>query len=435
MAMHKPRKQMRFQDGGDVNEAEMKQRGLDISNRARESGTESTSFFQRLREGNIDDPNSAAYKKYGAGRARLDDQIAAAKEKLAGEVQEKVAANKTSDGDVSEYDRRVDAAASAPSRAPTLPARPGQGVAMAKPRMTKPAAKKEETSVESAVMAGEARRRQKSAVINDEDRKRQNSRSAVMTDEARKRKAGKEAAFQRAQAEAKTPEGKAKLDERIKGQALERYTPEAELIGGAALKPLSALAKRLAKPKIQEYNPTMLPAPKAAAKAETKSLPAPQQKLSYDKGSVKAAERTRRAEGRKTEMQKDNDARSGVDTTSKSYSPSRNTSGESRFNIGRGATRKSSTEVINVTPKSTSSKSATQKRNPRLMSEKNAKIATLGLGALGTGAVAGAYAAKMAKEKRERDSEAGMKKGGSVSSASKRADGIAQRGKTRGKVY
>jgi len=68
MAMHKPKKQRRFQDGGDVNEAEMKQRGLDISNRAREEGTEKTSFFQRLREGNIDDPNSAAYKKYGAGR-------------------------------------------------------------------------------------------------------------------------------------------------------------------------------------------------------------------------------------------------------------------------------------------------------------------------------------------------------------------------------
>jgi len=29
----------------------------------------------------------------------------------------------------------------------------------------------------------------------------------------------------------------------------------------------------------------------------------------------------------------------------------------------------------------------------------------------------------------------GMKKGGSVGSASKRADGIAQRGKTRGKMY
>jgi hypothetical protein len=49
MAMHKPRKQMRFQNGGDVNEAEMKQRGLDISNRAREEGTEKTSFFQNQR--------------------------------------------------------------------------------------------------------------------------------------------------------------------------------------------------------------------------------------------------------------------------------------------------------------------------------------------------------------------------------------------------
>jgi hypothetical protein len=32
-------------------------------------------------------------------------------------------------------------------------------------------------------------------------------------------------------------------------------------------------------------------------------------------------------------------------------------------------------------------------------------------------------------------SRTSLKKGGSVSSASKRADGIAQRGKTRGKVY
>lgn len=45
------------------------------------------------------------------------------------------------------------------------------------------------------------------------------------------------------------------------------------------------------------------------------------------------------------------------------------------------------------------------------------------------------------KEKAEREAAAelkresrGMKKGGSVSSASKRADGIAQRGKTRGKM-
>ena len=38
------------------------------------------------------------------------------------------------------------------------------------------------------------------------------------------------------------------------------------------------------------------------------------------------------------------------------------------------------------------------------------------------------------EEARRRVRSAGMKKGGSVSSASKRADGIAQRGKTRGRM-
>jgi hypothetical protein len=46
---------------------------------------------------------------------------------------------------------------------------------------------------------------------------------------------------------------------------------------------------------------------------------------------------------------------------------------------------------------------------------------------------AGRTAAKEQGQKRK--VESGYKKGGSVSSASKRADGIAQRGKTRGKVY
>ncbi len=53
-------------DGGDVEEARMKQRGLDESNKEKPTG-----FFQRIREGNIDDPKSEAYKKYGAGRGRM----------------------------------------------------------------------------------------------------------------------------------------------------------------------------------------------------------------------------------------------------------------------------------------------------------------------------------------------------------------------------
>jgi hypothetical protein len=165
---------------------------------------------------------------------------------------------------------------------------------------------------------------------------------------AQRKQSANQAAFERAQAEAKTPEGKAKLDERIKGQAIKRYTPEAELIGGAALKPLNVLAKRLAKPKIQEYKPTMLPAPKAASKTDTKALESPRPKLSYDKRGMKEKERADRAAKREKEKDSDNIQRGG------------------RLTGGR---------------------------------------------------------------------EIELKKGGSVSSASKRADGIAQRGKTRGKVY
>ena len=49
------------------------------------------------------------------------------------------------------------------------------------------------------------------------------------------------------------------------------------------------------------------------------------------------------------------------------------------------------------------------------------------------------YKKSKAEEEAEKGMPAGaapgMKKGGSVGSASKRADGIAQRGKTRGKMY
>lgn len=50
-------------DGGDVSEAARKQQGLESSK------GESVGFFERLRMGNIDDPRSEAYRRFGAGRA------------------------------------------------------------------------------------------------------------------------------------------------------------------------------------------------------------------------------------------------------------------------------------------------------------------------------------------------------------------------------
>jgi len=66
MATKKPMKKFkRYDEGGSVEEAMAKQRGLDISNKEAPVG-----FFERIRAGNIDQPGSEAYNRFGAGRGR-----------------------------------------------------------------------------------------------------------------------------------------------------------------------------------------------------------------------------------------------------------------------------------------------------------------------------------------------------------------------------
>jgi hypothetical protein len=60
----KKKKVKRYQEGG---EAEDKKRGLAASNKEGSVG-----FFERLRMGNIDDPKSEAYKRFGAGRGKAE---------------------------------------------------------------------------------------------------------------------------------------------------------------------------------------------------------------------------------------------------------------------------------------------------------------------------------------------------------------------------
>jgi hypothetical protein len=57
----------RYEEGGDVEESKAKQRGLEMSNKEAPVG-----FFERFRMGNIDDPSSEAYKRFGAGRGRSE---------------------------------------------------------------------------------------------------------------------------------------------------------------------------------------------------------------------------------------------------------------------------------------------------------------------------------------------------------------------------
>jgi hypothetical protein len=72
MATKKPMKKFkRYEGGGEVMgemdpmEAAAKKRGLDISNKEAPVG-----FFERIRAGNIDQPGSEAYNRFGAGRGR-----------------------------------------------------------------------------------------------------------------------------------------------------------------------------------------------------------------------------------------------------------------------------------------------------------------------------------------------------------------------------
>jgi hypothetical protein len=74
--MKKPMKFKRYEGGGEIigevdpKEAAAKEAGLKASK------GEDVGFFQRLRMGNIDDPSSEAYKRFGAGRGRSETPAA-----------------------------------------------------------------------------------------------------------------------------------------------------------------------------------------------------------------------------------------------------------------------------------------------------------------------------------------------------------------------
>jgi len=77
MATKKPMKKFkRYEGGGEVmgdmdpKEAADKQRGLDISNKEAPVG-----FFERIRAGNIDQPGSEAYNRFGAGRGKAEAPV------------------------------------------------------------------------------------------------------------------------------------------------------------------------------------------------------------------------------------------------------------------------------------------------------------------------------------------------------------------------
>jgi hypothetical protein len=343
MARKKPK---RFNEGG-ISEEQLKAEGLEASK------GDKVGFFERLRMGNIDAPDSEAYRRFGAGRGRA---ARAPVERPAYDIG---------------YEGRD--AALAASAAP-MPAKyddlmsskePGweSGTAPAsvsKPAKTsaaKPAAKT--TQGKSVSDSGNA----KDLNYSNEGRGKVAPRSDY-SNEGRGRGVSMEQQYARAIAEASTPEGKAKRKQQESEQALERVTPETALLPGGGLKGLASLAKKLATPKMATYSQPLLASP-------TKQLP-------YDKAGAVGRARQARAAAREEEMLAENAARYGLDPKAPGYEAAagviRKELGGKDFSFKRGGSVKKKPEVK-----------------------------------------------KMAS-------------GGMTSKASSRGDGIAQRGKTRGKI-
>jgi hypothetical protein len=172
-------------------------------------------------------------------------------------------------------------------------------------------------------------------------------------------------------------EEKARMESLVKKQALERVSPETALIGGGGLKLLQTagrnLASKIAKNRgLNDYVVPKLTGPSASSK--TPALPSPTPRLPYDKAGAMSKKRADRAEARDVEMKRGNAKNYGIDPDAPGSASALDSL---RRNIGDG----------------------------EFAMRKGGKV--------------------KAKAKTT------YKSGGSVSSASKRADGCAIRGKTR----
>jgi len=123
----------------------------------------------------------------------------------------------------------------------------------------------------------------------------------------------KEQQYQRAQEAAQTPEGKAKRAAMEKSQAVENVYPEQALLGGAGFG-IKSIAKAA-------QNLANRGGVKEVAKRveptfreveKQLALPKPTPRLGYDKAGAKAAERSGRAAEQRAEMLKENARRSGL---------------------------------------------------------------------------------------------------------------------------
>lgn len=346
------KKRKRFAEGG-ISESADKEAGLLASK------GEKVGFFDRLRMGNIDDPSSEAYRRFGAGRAKADRDMAnEAAAMRAVDASRAAAAPVMSDTSSDDSGEFYEAGSGVVSD--TKPDRPKPA---SKPRVNTQTTKPAESTKSSASTKTSAYPMTK-------------AQPATKTYDRSGGPTAEELANYKPSVSSKYPDIRgsaqdslaAETRRRVKegAQAVERVTPETALLPGGGLRAMQNLAKKLAAPKLAKYSQEALPAP-------TKRLP-------YDKAGAVTRAREARAAARQEEMLKENAARYGLDPKAPGYEAAagaiRKDLGGKDFSFKRGGAVK---------------KSATPMKR--------------------------------------------MASGGMTSKASSRGDGIAQRGKTRGRIY
>jgi hypothetical protein len=341
------KKRRRFAEGG-ISEAADKEAGLKASK------DEKVGFFERLRMGNIDDEKSEAYKRFGAGRGKMErtpveDAVAAPVERTtAKEADPEI----TSD----QYLGTVDSGSTKhkPGGKPSVGTRAVKSTEPAKssPKMQEQTYRR--TSGDSGEREQDKPYTRKGGATAEE--KASYVPRSNYSNEGRGRQMTK-----KQQAEYGIDSVRPTSEQTQKG--LETATT---MMGGAGLKAMQGLAKKMATPKTATYTQP--------------ALSAPTPRLPYDKAGAVGRARDARAAARQEEMLAENAARYGLDPKAPGYE------------AAAGAIRKE-------------------------------------LGGKDFSFKRGGAVKKSAKPMKK------MASGGSTSGASKRGDGIAQRGHTRGKIY
>ena len=328
----KPR---RFNEG-DLVEAADKAAGLEASK------DEKVGFFERLRMGNIDQEGSEAYNRFGAGRAKADRARAESKPSTnVYRVDSGPGAMGMSDEDKPSTDvYRVDSGPGKMSTGATKVTPTKRPIAPTPARAASSSPYRVDSGPGSLGMSYSNEGRSSKTYKADTSNYSNEGRGREMT----------------AKQKAEYAIDSARPTEEQTQKGLETAS---SIMGGASLKTLHGLAKKLAKPKMAQYTQQALPSP-------TKGLP-------YDKAGAVAKRRAERAASRNEEMLQENAKRYGLDPNSPGYDAA--------------------------------AKAVRKEMGGRDFSFKK-----------------GGKVKKMAS-------------GGSTSGASKRADGIAQRGKTRGRIY